>query len=455
VVDACEVSGLLIGASPGDTLGAALAAAGDLDGDGVDDWLIGADREDTNGAGAGAVYVMFGSTTGAADVSTQAGAVLRGEALGDHAGISVAGPGDVDGDGINDILVGAYDTDYGGSGAGSAYLVAGPVSGELDLDEAVARLDGESAGDQAGYTVAGPGDVDGDGIADLLVGAFENDDNGAASGAVYLFEGPVTGNYRLWAADARILGELGGDQAGWALSGAGDVDGDGLNDMLIGAPFEHSDGVYTGAAYLVLGAPRGTFDLTERDAKLKGATSGDLAGYSVAGGGDLNGDGYADLVVGAPESDLGGSASGAVFVVHGPVSNERDLSTAETILVGENTDDQAGSSVSIASDVDGDGIDDLLVGARLDDTEASDAGAAYIVRGLTTGSLDLGTQAGKVLGANIDDWAGSAVAGLGDVNDDGFGDMAVGAPFVDLGPDVTEWDAGEVWLLLGGGWSAP
>ncbi len=455
VVDACEVTGVLVGAAGGDTLGGALAAAGDRNGDGRSDWLVGADREDTNGAGAGAVYVMLGAVSGEADVSTQAVGVLRGEALGDHAGIAVAGPGDVDGDGIADLLIGAYDTDHGGAGAGSAYVVSGPVSGESDLSAAIARLDGEAAGDQAGYAVAGPGDVDGDGFADILVGAFENDDNGAASGAVYLFEGPVTGNYRLWAADARILGELAGDQAGWVVDGAGDVDGDGLDDLLIGAPYEHADGVYTGAAYLVLGAPRGTFDLTEADAKLKGSTAGDLAGYAVSGGGDVDGDGYDDLVVAAPESDLGGSASGAVYVVLGPVSASAELSSAQIVLVGENTDDQAGAAVDLAPDVDGDGLHDLIVGARLDDSEASDAGAAYIVRGLTTGTLDLGAQAGKVRGAAIDDAAGAAVAGLGDVNGDSFGDVAVGVPFVDASPDAVGRDAGEVWLLFGGGWPTP
>ncbi len=452
VIDACDVTGRLIAAAGGDTLGGAISGAGDLNGDGFADWLIGADREDTNGAGAGAVYVMFGAVSGEVDVSTQAGAVLRGQSLGDHAGVAVAGPGDVDGDGIGDLLIGAYDTDYGGAGAGSAYVISGPVSGELSLSVAVSRLDGEVAGDQAGYSVAGPGDVDGDGLADILVGAFENDDNGAASGAVYLFEGPVTGNYRLWAADARILGELPGDQAGWALSAGGDVNGDGLADLFMGAPNAHADGVYTGAAYLVLGAPRGTFDLTEADAKLKGANAGDLAGYAVAGGGDVDGDGYDDLVVGAPEADLGGSASGATYIVHGPVSGRVVLTAADTVLVGENTDDQAGASVAVSPDVDGDGLADLLIGARLDDTNGSNAGAAYIVRAVTTGTIDLGAQAGKVLGEAQGDWAGAAVAGVGDLNNDGFGDMAVGVPFYDISPDATERDAGAVWLMMGGGW---
>ena len=450
VSDACEISATWTGEAGGDLIGAAIAHAGDVNGDGLADLIIGADREDAGGAGAGAAYLLLAPFSGGGDIGAEAEAKLIGEDLGDHAGIAVAGPGDVDGDGIDDLLIGAYDADGGGAGAGAAYLISGPVSGEVDLSEAVSRLDGEAPGDQAGYAVAGAGDVDADGFADLLVGAFENDDNGMAAGAVYLFEGPVTGNYRLWAADARFVGELPGDQAGWALSGAGDVDGDGQDDLLIGAPYEHTDGRYTGSAYLVLGAPRGTFELSEADAKLKGVNAGDLAGYAVSGGGDVNGDGYGDLLIGAPEADGGGSSSGAAYLVLGPVLGEVVLSAASLTLIGEDNDDQAGTAVSVAPDFDGDGLHDLIVGARLDDDDSTDAGAAYLLRAPGAGVLDLSRVSGKVLGDQREAWAGASVVGLPDTDGDGIGDIAFGAPFWDL--DGDNLDAGAVYLMLGGGW---
>jgi hypothetical protein len=446
-VDPCEVAATFLGVEVGDISGNVVAGAGDIDGDGLADIAIGADRADPNGSASGAVYLWTGLATGTVSLADSP-AVLEGENLGDHAGAAVAGVGDSDGDGIADLLVGAFDADYGGADAGAVYLAAGPFSGNQSLSEAIARFDGEDDADKAGFAVGAPGDIDGDGYADLLMGAYGNDSSGASAGAAYVFRGPITGNYPMWTADIVLLGEQAGDQAGWSVAGLGDTNGDGLGDVAVGAPFEHGDGVYRGAAYIVSGAVQGTIGLDEALAVAKGATSGDLAGHAVAGG-DINGDGYSDLLVGAPESDLGGNASGAAFVVLGPTSGETVLSNAQMIMVGERTDDQAGSAVSVSPDIDGDGSEDLIIGAASENAGGSDAGAAYLVLGFTSGTLDLVLAEAKMLGSSTDDRLGTSVAGLGDVDGDGSGDVLIGAPFATADGLI---EGGQSKLVLGGGW---
>src|SRR6185436_7779455 len=180
----------------------------------------------------------------------------------DFAGISVADAGDVDGDGQDDLLIGARGNESTLYRQGAAYLVLGPATGTVDLAMADAKLSGELWEDMAGQPVSGAGDVDGDGLDDVLVGALHNDSNGTDSGAAYLVLGPIPRDVSLTRADATLIGEREYDYAGFSVSDAGDVDGDGHDDVLVGAPLNGEKGPAAGAAYLVLGPVTGELELS-------------------------------------------------------------------------------------------------------------------------------------------------------------------------------------------------
>jgi len=407
--------------------GASVSSAGDVDGDGFNDLLIGANGNDEGGTGAGAVYLVRGPVAGDLDLASAHAKLIGGESA--NVGDSVSGAGDVDGDGLDDLLLGAPAV----GDAGTAYLVLGPVTGDMSLGGADATLVGEDSSDGAGYSVSGVGDVDGDGLDDLLIGASANDAGGSSAGAAYLVLGPVTGQVELGSADAKLIGEAEEDWAGLAVAGAGDVDGDGHDDLLVGARNNDTGWSDSGTAYLVLGPVTGELDLGSADARLTGEDSGDHAGQSVSGAGDVNGDGYEDVLVGSMGNGEGGIEAGAAYVVLGPVTGDLDLGSAQAKLMGESAADTAGSSLSGAGDIDGDGFDDLLVGASNVDTGGQNSGATYLLLGPVTGTYDLSSAEAKII-CELDSCnSGQAVSGVGDMNNDGLDDVLVGVHKHDAG----------------------
>ena len=414
-ISVSSASARLLGDASYDNLGWAVSGAGDVDGDGYDDLLIRASPDD-----ASVAYLVLGPVYG--DLSgTDADATLVGGT--DDSGVSaLSGAGDVDGDGFDDLLIGASSLDGSDGDEGGAYLVLGPVSGELALGSADARLIGETES-YTGVSVAGAGDVNADGFDDLLIGATSLDGSDGDEGGAYLVLGPTSGDLVLSAADARLIGEDTWDNAGNAVSGAGDVDGDGFDDLLIGASC--ASGLYAhGAAYLVHGPVSGDIDLGSAEAKFIGEGVGDTAGISVAGAGDVDGDGFDDLLIGAYYAR---TWLGAAYLVLGPVSGDIDLADADATLIGEHPALFACGSVSGAGDVDADGFDDLLIGASMADGSAPESGVAYLVLGPVSGEFDLASADARLLGEVSGDWMGGSVSGAGDVDGDGFADLLVGA----------------------------
>jgi Putative metal-binding motif/FG-GAP repeat len=365
---------------------------------------------------------------------------LVGEAEGNRAGCSVSGAGDVNADGYADLLVGARGYSDGGSSAGAAYLVLGsPSLVSMSLSAADVQLTGVARSDGAGASVTGAGDVNADGYDDLLVGAHW------AQTAYLVLGSPSPVSLSLSAADALFTG---GELAGFPVSGAGDVNADGFADLLVGSRYDNDGGRSAGAAYLILGSATPTsLSLSAADAQLRGQKS-DLAGSALSGAGDVNADGHADILVGAYSNDDGGfTAAGAVYLVLGsPSPVSLDLAGADVQLTGDGWWEFAGHAVAGAGDVNDDGYGDILVGAEGNDDTGTDAGAAYLVLGsLSPVSLSLSAADAQFTGEAEGDDAGSSVSGAGDVNADGYYDLLVGAPANNYG----DTEAGSAYLVLG------
>jgi hypothetical protein len=389
------------GSSPFDFMGRSVAGAGDVDGDGKEDFIVGATRELT---GAGSVFVYSGAS----------GQLLYQKDSPDSSsffGFSVAGAGDVNGDGRADFLVGAFQADPPGGpeNAGSVFLYSG-ADGSLFY-----RKDGDGFGDEFGISVAGVGDVDGDGKSDFAVGARLADPGGVSNaGSAYLYSG----------ANGQLIHRKNGaffDNFGFSVAGAGDVDGDGKSDFLVGAL--HANG-QNGAAYLYSGAS-GTL-IFQKD----GANS-EKFGCSVAGTGDVDGDGTPDFIVGAVYARPDGfSSTGSAYLFSGATGG---------LLYQKNglaSSDRFGYQVAGAGDVDGDGHSDFIVGAPDANPGArADAGSAYLYSG-ADGALIF-----QIDGTAPGDHLGLAVAGTGDLNGNGSDDFIVGAVTADPGGIISAGSA--------------
>ena len=442
IADGCGLQGTiplamadarLLGEGADDAAGISAASAGDVNGDGFDDILVGAHQYISGGSGK--AYLVLGPVTGTASLAT-ADAVMVGENTYDRAGAAVAGGGDVNDDGFDDILVGAT---HWNTWDGAAYLVQGPISGVVPLAAADVRFLGEDNG-QLGNSLA-LGDLDDDGHADLVVGA--NEDYGDY-GSVYVVDGPASGVIPTPSADARYNGETSSDHLGISVSAGGDVNNDGRDDLLMGARFAGPQS--QGVVYLDYGPVSGEQSVAAANASFQGEAGQDNAGQSVAIVPDVNGDGFDDLLIGAPYSDAGGALAGAAYLVHGPAAGDQNLASADARMIGEAGGHYAGHSVAGAGDVDGDGLGDLLVGARGYDVGGPFRGAAYLLYGPVVGDVDLALADARLEGEATEDAAGFVVASAGDLDGDGYDDLLVTSP----NHDGAGANAGAAYVVYGG-----
>ena len=397
-----------------DKFGYNVTTIGDIDGDGLDDFIYSSPFMDANGrVNSGIVRVRSGAT----------GAVIHqydGPLAADEFGYSVDGLGDVNGDGIPDFiatrLVNA--TRY----TGEARVYSGATGAVLHT------VTGINSYDYFGISAAGVGDVNGDGYADFAVSAPGKDDNGSSSGEVTVYSGIDHAILYTWDGDA------GGDQFGWWIAGAGDVNGDGFPDVLVGAPTADLPGKPDCGLIRVFSGKSGLALWT-----MHGDNSGDRLGWCVDGVSDVNGDGRSDVLAGAYLDDTNGTNAGMARLYSGI-----DGSTLFT-WYGDAAGDEFGWSVRCAGDVDADGFRDVIVGARYNDQNGSNAGLARLFSGQT------GAVIHTFLGHDAGDQMGYSVGSAGDVNGDGYADVILGAIY----DDTIGTDAGSVTVVSFGGTSAP
>ncbi len=396
------------------SFGLNVAGAGDVNGDGFADVIVGAQLYDNGQTDEGGAFVYFG---GAGVFNSTADAQLESNQEVALFGLSVAGAGDVNGDGFADVIVGAIFYDNGQTNEGAAFVYFGGA-GAIDAT-ADAQLESNQAGAQFGAGVAGAGDVNGDGFADVIVGAEAYDNGQTDEGAAFVYFGG-TGAFSL-DPDAQLESNQESARFGGYVVGAGDVNGDGFADVIVGARVYDNGQTDEGAAFVYFGGT-GAFDLAA-DAQLESNQASARFGVGVAGAGDVNGDGFADVIVGADNYTNGQSEEGAAFIYFGS-TGAFDL-TADAQLESDQPGAQFGFGVAGAGDVNGDGLADVIVGARKYQNGQAGEGAAFVYFG-GTGAFDLTADAqleSNQAGARF----GVGVAGAGDVNGDGLADVIVGA----------------------------
>jgi ELWxxDGT repeat protein len=479
----------IFGADPSDSSGRSVSNAGDVNGDGFDDLIVGApyaDQPNTGNSNQGESYVIFGGESPPATIDLanlgSAGITFTIGREFSNLGVSVSSAGDVNGDGFGDLLVGGgwfFDFGFGGNDRwmGFSYLIFGGASlpstmavGSRPTDITISPFQPESMSDYGGYIVSSAGDVNGDGFDDLFVG----DRNESRS---YVIFGGTTLSSHI---DPTSLGSAGITISGVGhsheVSTAGDVNGDGFDDLIIGnrnANRLNAVGSNHGESYLIYGSasPPATINVANLGSAgitIFGAEAFDQSGGSVSSAGDVNGDGFSDLIIGAPGADASGNSrsdAGESYLIFGGPSLPTTIDLASLGLIGitmfgADADDASGFSVNNAGDVNGDGFDDLIIGASSADAVGNaklSAGESYLIFGGTSlpATIDLrnpGAAGITIFGVDGSDFSGT-VSTAGDVNGDGFDELLVGAPGADAAGNA-KIGAGESYLVLGGNFTA-
>jgi hypothetical protein len=422
-LSSCTADATITGAADYDMLGQPVAIAGDVNADGYADILIGASGRSQLGPKEGHAYVFLGGQTLSGELSlTSAVATITGANATDTLGTAVAAAGDVDADGYDDLIVGAW----GASGQkGEVYVFRGgpTLAGSLAPSNAATILIGPVAGVGFGFVASSAGDVNADGFSDIIVAAPSIDVGPTTNaGEAFVLLGSASGikscdpSSSPCRPDVMILGAAANDNLGGSVSTVGDVNKDGLDDIIVGAREANSG---KGAAYIFSGgtALSGTLSPSNAGATFSGAVSGDRLGAAVSNAGDINADGNPDITIGAYTAKGGGSNRGRAYIIMGSASGigSCDLTSCTigttipgAIITGSVDDDRLGSIVSAVGDVNGDGCDDVMITAP---GAAGSKGRVYIFLGAksTNGLSDCNLSAGCVVGSA--DHPGATITG--------------------------------------------
>jgi len=459
--------------APAATFGACVASAGDVNGDGYSDIIVGAPYDQSVGGqpvGTGSFAVWHGSSSGLGSTGTWANAEWTGYMTdgqtNPYSGTTVGCAGDVNGDGYSDICVGAPSYDGGHTNEGRIAVWHGSSTG-LGASGSQANADWyaepNATNTNLGETAAGLGDFNGDGYSDLAVGAPQYDDGQTDEGGVFVWCGSGSGLGSTGTGsnmDFKATSNLTSAALGYSISSNGDVNGDGYADLLAGCPFYASGHTAEGIAVVWLGGPVSASNdaglgtsgtITNADWSYQSDEANANAGKSVAMAGDVNGDGYSDVVVGTPNSsNTSKTSNGRAVVFHGGAYGPQ--TTAGWTYGVDQADLMMGFSVSSAGDVNGDGYDDVVIGAPMYDEGAStNKGKVYAFYGSSTGIPTTASWSRSIDSTKMDRF-GFCVTSLGDLNADGYGDIAVGIPYFDV---TTGGDEGRVYIFLGSSTGLP
>ncbi|MBP8915223.1 MAG: FG-GAP repeat protein, partial [Chitinophagales bacterium] len=387
--------------------------SGDLNGDGYSD-LIAAKKKYSNGeTSEGALYVYNGSSSGLIMIPS---AILEINQASAELGGAINANGDFNGDGYDDLVASALEGDNGQSNEGLVYIFNGSATGVSLTPSLLLEMNQASSNFGVGISNA---DINNDGYDDLIVGANEFDDGSTNEGEVFVYLGSASGLNPIASA------ELECNQAtayfGYAVSGIGDVNADGYDDVAIGAYNYDNGSTNEGRVFIYHGSPVGLN--TTAAVTMESNQANSLFGISIAGNGDINNDGFDDIVIGCHSYTNGQLHEGRAFIYYGSPTGLS--STASLTLEGNQQQVFFSASCAFLGDVNGDNFDDVVIAADAYSLNMLDEGAVFIYHGSAAGLIPFPKE---IFGGNqTESQYGHAVCGTGDMNGDGFSDLAVGA----------------------------